>query len=447
MEFRDRKTEQKEIKEVLNSNKFELLILYGRRRVGKTELILETTKHKKRLYYLATTENNLERFYNESIKFDQSISNLKKDWEVLFDYIKDKTEVIVIDEFQNLIKENKNIISLFQAIVDTKLNKSKVKLILLGSSISIINSKVLSYKSPLFGRRTASIKLRPISFVDLKEFFPKASIKELIEIYSLADGIPFYLIKIEKDFWEWLEKEIKQEKSFIRDEVDFLTKYEFENSGTYKLILEAIANGKNTLNEIKNYIKVERTDLSQYIKNLLEVELIKREVPILDNIKSRNGRYFLKDNFLSFWFRFIYPNLSGIESNLFEIDFIKKNYAEYLGKIFENCVKETLIKKKAIEFNKIGRWWHKEKEIDLIAINEKNNQVTFIECKYKDNMNPTKILMELKEKSKYFNWRNEKRNERFIIFAKSFKERIKEKDLELYDIRDLESFINLKEDI
>ncbi len=439
-EFMDRKKEMKEINELLDSKKFEFLILYGRRRVGKTELILHVTKERKRIYYLAIGERNLDRFYDVCVEQFSEISSLKKDYEVIFNYLKDKSAVVIIDEFQNLIKEDKNILHLFQSIVDVNLKNSKLKFILLGSSVSIINSKVLGYQSPLYGRRTASIKLKPISFFDLHEFFPQFSIEDLIDIYGFADGIPHYLIKISKPFWQWLEEEIKQEKTFLRDEVDFLMRYEFSDPSTYKLILEAIANGKNKINEIKDFVKLQRTDISPYLKNLIEVDLIKREVPITENIKSRNGRYNLNDNFLKFWFKFVYPNASSIESGLFDVNTIKKGYSEYLGRIFEDIARQYLIAKSPFQFNRIGRWWYQDNEIDLIAINDVTKEILFTECKWQERADAEKIIKELSNKTEFVQWNNKKRREKYAIFAKSFSKRMNNfegKKVFCYDLRDM----------
>jgi AAA+ ATPase superfamily predicted ATPase len=438
IQFKNRKKELKELKEVLKSRKFELLILYGRRRIGKTELILNATKAKKRLYYLATTENNLERFYNLCLRHDKDINKLKKDFEILFDYLKDNYEVIVIDEFQNMIKENKDILNLFQSIVDTSLKNSKLKLILLGSSISMITSKVLSYQSPLYGRRTGSINLKAVSFFDIKEFFPKANTEQLLEIFGFADGIPFYLINIDKEFWLWLKEELIKERSFLRDEVDFLVRYEFEDPSTYKLILEAIAQNNTKLNEIKDFIKVKRTDITPYLKNLIEIGLIKRSVPITENIKSRKGRYYISDNFLKFWFKYIYPNLSSIEERIFSISIIKKDYNNYLSFVFEDVAKEFISRTKLFNFTKIGKWWHKDKEIDIIALNEHNKKILFCECKWQENVNAGQVAAKLHEKSKAVQWHNKERRESYAIFAKSFKQKINEfegKKVYCYDLK------------
>lgn len=440
-EFKDRKVEIKELHETLEKKGFAFEIIYGRRRIGKTELILQATKNKRRVYYLAAGENNLERFYNVCVDYDRTIGKLKADYEVLFDHLKDNAEVIIIDEFQNMIKENPEFLNLFQAIIDLKLKNSNLKLFILGSSVSMITSKVLNYQSPVYGRKTASLKLKNISFLDLKEFFPRANIEELIRIYSFADGIPFYLVKIDRSFWSWIEHELKREKGFLRDEVDFLMKLEFEDASTYKLILHAIANGKNTINEIKDFIKVQRTDVTPYIRNLIEVDFIKREVPITENQNSRLGRYYLKDNFLKFWFRYIYPNLSSLEQGIFKVENVKNDYASYLGPVFEEVIKQSLPRFRFFNFSKLGRWWHKDKEIDIVALHEESKEILLGECKFKENVNAEEIVSELKNKAQYLQWNDGNRTESFAVFAKSFKTKVtafEGKKVYCVDLKDLE---------
>ena len=442
--FKNREKELEVIREYLRSNKFELLIIYGRRRIGKTELILEATKNVKKIYYLATTEKNLERFYSLCSKHFPEISKLKMDWEVLFDYLKDKVDVIIIDEFQNLIEEDKNIISVFQSIVDLILKNSKVKLFLIGSSVSMITSHILSYKSPLYGRRTGSMEIGPISFFDLKKFFPNFNIEQLIEIFGFADGIPFYLVKINKEFWSWLEEELKKKDTFLKDEVDFIMKYEFEDASTYKLILEAIAFGKTKINEIKDYIKVRRTDITPYLKNLIEVKMVRRLVPITEKEKSRHGRYYISDNFLKFWFRYIYENLSSIEEGIFDVNSIKQNYNVYLGEVFEEVCRQFLIKnrERIFPFTKIGKWWYKDKEIDIVAFNEQSKEILFCECKWKEEVNAKEILQELKEKAQYVDWNKNERKEYYAIFAKNFKKKAEDKNVFHFELNDIEECLN-----
>ncbi len=442
IQFKDRKKERQELDEVLNSKTFEFIVIYGRRRIGKTELILKATENKKRIYYLAIGAKNLERFYNICIGHYPQVSKLKMDWEVLFDFLKDNAETVVIDEFQNMIQEDANILNIFQSVTDTILKDSPLKLFLLGSSISVMTSKVLDHKSPLYGRKTGSLELKSVSFFDLKEFFPKAGMEELVEIYGFADGVPYYLVRIDRSFWLWLKDEVEKERGFLKDEVDFLMRYEFEDVSTYKLILEAIAHGKTKLNEIKNYMNVKRTDISPYLRNLIEVGMIKREVPITENVRSRLGRYYISDNFLKFWFRYIYPNVSSIEEGIFEIDIIKGDYNRYLGHIFEDVSKQFLIKKrdKIFKFSKIGKWWHKEREIDIVALNESTEEIMFIECKWQDlsAKQVDKILAELKEKSKFVRWNDDTRKEQFAIIAKHIKDKdkLRKKGVLVFDLAD-----------
>ena len=443
--FKDRKKELRELREILDSDKFEFIIIYGRRRIGKTSLILEATKNMNRIYYLAIEQNNLERFYNVCRNHFPEIKNLRMDYEALFEYLKDRVDVVIIDEFQNIIKEDKSIISLFQAIIDNILINSKIKLFILGSSISIISSRVLSYKSPLYGRKTGSIKLKPVRFIDLREFFPNAKIEELLCIYGFTDGIPYYLTRIDTDFWKWLSNELIRERTFLKDEVEFLMRYEFEDPGTYKSILEAIAFGNTKISEIKNFIKAKRTDITPYLRNLIEIGLIERIVPITENIKSRNGRYYITDNFTRFWFRFIYPNISSIEEGIFDINQIKREYNTYLGSIFEKVCKQLIING-IIPFKatRIGKWWHKEQEIDIVAINENTKEILLAECKWKNNVKPEKILKELEEKAKNIEWNKNKRREIYTIFAKNFKEKIREynnKKVYCIDLKDIEKYI------
>jgi len=441
--FKNRKKELTELNNVLSSNKFEFIIIYGRRRIGKTELVLKSTENSNRIYYLAVGANNLERFYKLCSMHFPNILKLTMDWEIIFEFLKDNVEVVVIDEFQNMIHENINNLNIFQSIVDIILKDSDLKLILLGSSISIMTSRVLDYKSPLYGRRTGSLELKAVSFFDLRCFFPDCTPEELIEIYGFADGIPFYSIKIVNNFWLWLSYELKSKISFLKDEVDFLMRYEFENITTYKSILEAIAHGSTKLNDIKDHMNVRRTDISPYLRNLIEVGMVKRIAPVTEKPNSRLGRYYICDNFLKFWFRFIYPNVSSIEEGVMDIEIIKKNYNQYLGGIFEDVGIQFINKnrKKLFNFTKIGRWWHKDKEIDIVALNHITNEVLFIECKWQDLTQQTakKVLFELKNKSAFVQWNNDIRKEYYGIIGKKIetKKELQDMGFFVFDLEDI----------
>ena len=456
--FFNRKKEIKILKDRLKSKSFEFLVIYGRRRVGKTALILESVKNKNYIYYLATERKNLERFKETCSQKTKNFTDLKNDWEVYFKNLKNK--IIIIDEFPNLIKEDNNILSEFQKIVDLILAGSKTKIILCGSRISMMESKVLSYKSPLYGRRTSQLKLKPMKFYQMKDFFLKSSLEELVEIYGFADGIPFYLKKIKTPFWKWLEKNIKKEDSFIKTEIDFLLRYEFKDVTTYKGILEAIAFGNTKINEIKSYTKLKATDITPYLKNLILTDFVERITPIFEKPNSRKARYYIKDNFLKFWFRFIYPNLSIIEEGIFKVSKIKKEYNQYLGFVFEGVVKDFLISahKKILDFEitNIGGYWGKrqdlpqgknEFEIDLIAAGENTKKIAFFEIKwreFKKEKDLVEILKRVEILSQFVLWHNKERKEYFGLIAKKIPDKIK-KNLRkqkylIYDLKDIGKF-------
>jgi len=404
-------------------------------------LVLKATENKRRIYYLGVGQRNLERFYNVCVQQYPEVSRLKIDWEVLFEFLKTRADVVIIDEVQNLIQEDINILNIFQSVTDLILKGSTLKLILVGSSVSVMTSKILSYKSPLYGRKTDSLELRAVPFFELSRFFPDSDIEERVEIYGFADGIPYYLVQIDKKFWQWLQDEMRRER-FLRDEVDFLMRYEFKDVGTYKLILEAIAYGKTKLKEIKDFIGVKRTDISPYLRNLAEVKMIKRVLPVTENIKSRRGQYYLSDNFLKFWFRYIYPNLSSIEEGIFDVDIIRDDYNSYLGHVFEEVCRQFLVKnvENFFSFTKIGKWWYKDKEIDIVAFNRSTKEILFAECKWKDEVNSKKVLADLEEKSEYVNFFKKSRRSHFVVFAKSFSKR--SRNCLCYDLKDLERMVN-----
>ncbi len=387
MKFVDREEELSAIRSRLDSNDFEMIVVYGRRRIGKTRLILEALAERPHIYYLAVEGDNIRHFIKAASRSVPKIAHVREDWESIFSFLID--EIVVIDEFPNLIKEDSRILSLLQRIVDTQLQKSKTKLILLGSSISMMKNKVLSYRSPLYGRRTSTLKLGPLKFIKLKEFFPLVSWKELVEIYGFAGGIPYYLEKLGTPFWSWLERELRTSDTFLKEEVDFLLKYEFTDLVTYKRILEAIAHGKNTSKEIRDYTGMTHSDITPYLRNLMEVELVKREVPVTESWNSKRGRYYLAENFLNFWFRFIQPNLSLIEEGIFNVEEIRREYPQYLGSIFEDIARQFIMelireRKLNITPSRVGRWWRRDEEVDLVVIDDRSRRALLIEVKWSD---------------------------------------------------------------
>ena len=295
--FVDRESEMEVLKERLESVGFELIVIYGRRRVGKTRLVLESIRDLRHLYFFATETGNIAHFRSEMKRDVPELEFTANDWEAVFRQIRDTT--IVIDEFPNLISEDPHVVSKYQKIVDTYLKDTSNKLVLLGSSISMMSDRVLSYKSPLYGRRTSTMELEPLKFHHLRKFFPDAGWEELCRIFAVTDGIPYYIEKVKPPFWKWLDDELKRPDSFLRQEVDFLLKYEFADSRTYRHILEAIANGNHTPREIRDFTGLKHSDITPYLRNLMDIKMVRREIPITEGERTKRGRYFISDNLLS----------------------------------------------------------------------------------------------------------------------------------------------------
>lgn len=454
--FVDRREELALLGKLLGSGKFEFFILYGRRRIGKTALVLDAIKGKPHIYYLATEKDNIRKFMELCAGKFPEILDRRADWEVILEFLKGRAGILVLDEFQNLIGEDKSVLSVFQKSIDETLSKSDMKVIILGSSVSILDSRVLSYKSPLYGRKTGALKLKAVDFFETAAFSPKAGIEELVEIYGFAGGVPYYHIKIDRPFWEWLAEEVKKADSFLKSEAFFIMKYEFSDAGTYDLVLQAIAKGKTKTGEIKDFAGLRRTDISPYLQKLISTDFIFRETPLTERQNSRDSRYFLNDQFLSFWYRFIYPNLSGIEERIFDAGEIKREYGAYLGFVFERICRQFVlhrIRAGRMDYTKVGRQWGKiprefgpaqgreQYEIDIMAVNSGTKGALFAECKWQEKVDAERVAEGLDKKGAYVAWHNSERKETLAVFAKSFSRRIGEfagKQVLCFDLKDLE---------
>nr|MDO8088621.1 ATP-binding protein [Candidatus Sigynarchaeum springense] len=418
--FKDRRKELEDITRILDSEKFEFLVVFGRRRVGKTALILKAIEQKKHVYFLSELIENMPRFISTCANVVPDITKLKPDFHTLLEYLKDKLDALVIDEFQYLVNEYPNLPSLLQSLIDGQLQDTRLKLIIIGSSISMMNAHVLSSPSPLYGRKTAALKLGPVSFTELPAFFPRSSFAELLEIYAFSGGIPYYMNMIDasKGFWSWLDEELHRPTCLLDQEIDFLMRYEFTKPDTYMRIMAAIATGCTRMNDIATRLNVKTTDLTVYITNLLSVDFITREIPITDSPRSRNGRYYVKDRFMAFWYRCMLPNKSALEQRILGVPTIKPRFDTFLGGVFEDVVRQYLILTRPFPFTSIGRWWWKDNEIDLIAHDEPSATMTCIECEWSDNVRPVDLLEPLVEKMGLVPLK--RGTERIYLFARSF---------------------------
>ena len=412
-------------------------VIYGRRRVGKTALIEEFIKNKPHIYFYATEVNinlQLELFSKEITRFFSLPKEFKfESFESAFEYISkqnlDRKMVIVIDEFQNLIKVDRTFSSVLQKIWDMYLSKSNIHLILCGSVISMMYSEVLNYNAPLYGRRTNSIHLKSIKFKYLKDFLPNLDVHTLLKVYSSFGSIPKYLLIYDRNlsFRENLKVNILDKNSLLYNEGYFLLKQEINEVTTYSSILEVISKGDTKIGNIASSLGVNASFLTRYLNKLIELDILEKEVPVTEKnpLKSKLGRYKIKDNFLNFWFFYVYKNYSFLEIGEIEavLKEIEKNFVDrFVSFCFEDVIKELIIEnyEDFLDFRplKVGRWWNNKEEIDIVAFDDEN--ISFIECKYQDKVDKEKVLNRLIQKSSFI---KHNKKEHFLVLTKEDLER------------------------
>ncbi|MDQ2087742.1 ATP-binding protein [Herbivorax sp. ANBcel31] len=437
--FIDREEEMKFLNNEYNRKGSSLVVLYGRRRVGKTELSVAFSSNKNALYFLVTEESELQNknaFKDAVANFceNELLKNSKVDsWEIIFKTLLSKTVkgklLIIIDEFQYLGKSNPAFPSILQKIWDTFLKDKNVMLILCGSLISMMESQTLNYTSPLYGRRTGQIKLKQIPFSYYHEFFPKKNRKELIEYYAVTGGVPRYieLFCDFEDIYLAIDNNVLSKQSFLYDEPNFLLQQEVTEVGSYFSVIKSIAAGNQKLGKIAASLELKQTGLTKYLKTLIDLDILEREVPITEENpeKSKKGLYKIKDKFILFWFKFVYPNLSFIESGKKDLAMkkIKTNLVDgHISYVYEDiCIEEmwnlNAKGKWDFTFDKVGRWWSGDKEIDIVAFDSNGNDIIFGECKYWEGKVGVNVLATLEEKAKSVEWKREKRRQNFVLFG------------------------------
>jgi len=429
-----------------------LIILYGRRRIGKTRLLTEFIKNKRGIFYIAEDssaqiqinglKNKIAEFLNDSLLKSLEI----KDWEQLFEYlIKNLPKerfYIIIDEFSYLIKSEKRILSILQKFWDMKFSSSPAFIVISGSLLGLMSETVLSYASPLYGRRTKDILLEEMSFKDARKFVTM-SFQEAIQLYMITGGVPEYLLKVAEynNLESFLKKEFFSKRGYFYREPYYIISQEFKELKTYFSILNASAYGCTKPTEIANFIGMETRSIYPYLENLLRLGFIERQVSILGSQKK--GIYLIKDHIFDFWFNFVFRYREEIEKEIFSLK--NEEVSRYYGKKFENFTRNKVFHYLLPDYRRVGKWWHRDEEIDIVSINDETGEIAFFEVKWSDLSvkDAERIVVDLRRKAKLVNWNNNKRKEHFGIIAKSIedKKKFKEDGIFIYDLKDLEEVL------
>lgn len=428
--------------------KGQLIVLYGRRRVGKTETLKEFCKGKPHVFYSCTQSTDkvqLAKFskqvFKENIPAKKYISEFA-DWESAFRSVLDlpygdQKKMLIMDEFPYMCKGNKSIPSILQNLWDTDLKDQNVMIVLCGSAMSFIEKDLLAEKNPLYGRATGIYKMTEMGFYDAVKFFPNYSDTDKVLAYSILGGIPHYLRQFDPNISvaENIKRNILTKGCVLYSEVEFLLHQELRETPIYNAIIEAVALNNTKLNDISTKALIDDTSkTSVYLKNLIELGIVEREFSVdsktREKANANRGTYRLTDNFFRFWYAFGFTNYSQLEDG--DVDGVY-DYAiapaldQFASYAFEDVCKEfirEMQKKNALPFrySKMGKWTGKttiydkdapnemrvgETEIDLLAIGREEYLVG--ECKYKaapftyGEYHKTKVkLAPVKEKATFF---------------------------------------------
>lgn len=449
--FKNRKKEIKILEDIYKSGKPKLVILYGRRRVGKTELLNEFSRKHKSLYLLARQESvkdqlkkmsgDIAAFFNDKVLQLNHFQN----YDALFTYLAKKETPVFLDEFPFLVESYKPLPSILQEYWDKHFSKKPSFIVLCGSSMQMMET-LLGYKSPLYGRRTEQFLLEPLTFNDACKFFPKLSKEQKIIHYAVLGGTPAYLLEFDyaKPLKENIKENILMKNKFLFQDTLFVIQQELKEPAIYYSIIKSIAKGNSKLGHIINDTGLEKGKVIKYLSVLQNLHLIERRVPITEKNKekSRKGIYLLKDNYFRFWFRFVFGNNDYIEQNLQDKlldEKIMPELSSFVGRIYEEIALEWVKKQKQFERFLFGRWWEGENEIDIVGIDNKNKNIVIGEVKWKSiaKKEVQNIFDRMKDKSSLINFKAKERD--YLLIGKEIKDKdeLRKLGYKVFDINDI----------
>jgi AAA+ ATPase superfamily predicted ATPase len=457
--FIDREVEMAFLDERYASGRFEFLVLYGRRRVGKTELLRQFVSGRPHVYFLADkrgTERNILRLRRDMAEALGKPEVATEELDELFQWFVNEAgerPLIVIDEFPYLVEKDDSVPSVLQLVIDQDLSDTDTMLVLCGSSEGMMERTVLGARSPLYGRRTGHWWVTPLAFVDACGFFPRASIERCIEFHSVLGGVPHYLQRFTDDasVVRNAEREIMSRTGALYEEVDFLLREELREPDIYKAILEAIGSGRARAGEIADASRVPTHDIDKYLKVLARLGVVERLRPVTKGPKSKHTRYKLADPLFRFWFTFCEPYKSDLELGKTSRckDALAKALPSFVGRAFEPLCRDLIATEFPGRWPELGPWWgatrvggkRVEVEIDVVGLNPSGKEILLGECKWSKGVDAKRMLSDLRSKAYHVNWRRRDRREVFAFFAKSFKNRPDEPDVLLYDIDDIRAMV------
>jgi hypothetical protein len=434
LRFLDRSEEIGRLRSFLAARGGGLAVLYGRRRCGKSRIIQEVLPRRGSIYYVGDERDGALQRASLAAEAGRLVPGLERvtypGWDELLSALWERAPrpaVLAIDEFPYLIEANPAIPSLLQRAWDEQWKNSRLFVLLLGSSVGMMETEVLGHRSPLFGRRTGQWKLTPFRFTDAIRFRPKDDFDSRMHYYAVAGGMPAYWLQFEAraGFWENLQDRVLRKGAFLYEEVEFLLREEVREPRNYFALLAAIAAGKRRLAEIVNATGLTKSTANKYLSVLADLGIVHRELPVTESkpLKSKKGLYRLEDPFTRFWFEFIYPHRDRLEMGETRVVLkkIRETFPAYLGHVYEDAARDILHRHSDAlpSFARIGRWWDRNQEIDLVGVDEERNSIIFGEVKWTAKPVGRDIYEALKTKASGVRWGRKERQEAYCLFSRS----------------------------
>lgn len=414
--FINRRLELDLLEKRFSSGKAEFFVLYGRRRVGKTELLAHFCEGKRSIFFVSdigseiSLRTALSKTINTALFGPNQMNAVYSSWDDLLQTLAQAAQterlVVVMDEFPYMITSHPPLATILQRMWDQTLKNSQIILILCGSYIGMMEETVLGYQAPLYGRRTGQYLLEPLQFKDARLFYPSFNLEDQVRGYAVYGGTPAYLQTIQPSISlkDNILEGILSRGAFLYDEVRFILQQELREPRNYFAILQAIAAGKTRLNEIKQATGIEGA--TAYLDTLQQLHLVERVVPVteMQPQKSRRGVYRLKDNYLRFWFRYVHPNHSQLElggASIILENQVMPEIDHFTSLAFEDVCGQFLWQRglsRKLPFlpGQIGNWWNANAEIDVVVLGESDS--ILVECKWSNRPVGSDILAELERK-------------------------------------------------
>lgn len=420
----DRKRELKELNGLLNGRSSRLVAMSGRRRLGKTTLLVHwaRTSGHPYLYWVGSHFPSQVLLMQFSKKVWQHGNPDKRtprqfsyeSWSEAFEALAeacqgDKRHIIIMDEFPYAVQSEQGLPSALQNAWDHHLKFSNVCMVLCGSHVGMME-RLLNADAPLYGRLAGPLRVRPLPFSATKLFFPKYSVEQRIAVYAILGGVPAYLEQFDDALTvlENLRENLFQDVGLFRNDPDFLIGEQVRDLKNYQAVISAIADGARKPADIGLQAKLpHRSGADPYLSQLVEMDYVRRELPMTvpprKRTTSRASRYILADNYLRFYFRFVRANLDLIAQELY--DELEERIAEQLRSFvgmttFEELCREWVLiqaRKKRLPFSveQVGSHWDSKVQVDVVAISWRSKALLLGEAKWQETAVSRRIVQEL----------------------------------------------------